>query len=83
MKRILFNIAVLLIVAAGGVLLLLLSSGTYPAPEGHQFDQLHKILRIDNLVTAIYLGPRVFDTLFEVTVVILTVAGIAYLKEEK
>ncbi len=36
---------------------------------------------IQNMVAAVYLGPRIFDTLIEVMVVVLTVCGMKYLRE--
>ena len=36
---------------------------------------------IQNMVTAVYLGPRIMDTFIEVMVVVLTVYGMKYLRE--
>ncbi len=36
---------------------------------------------IQNMVTAVYLGPRVFDTFIEVMVVVLTVYGMKFVRE--
>ncbi len=40
-------------------------------------------MNVRNLVTVIYLGPRVFDTLLEVMVVLLTVYGIQYVHSNR
>lgn len=37
-------------------------------------------VRITNVVTLVYLGPRIFDTFLEVIVVVLTVFGIKSLR---
>jgi multisubunit Na+/H+ antiporter MnhB subunit len=42
-----------------------------------------KQLNIRNLVSTIYLGPRLLDTALEVGVVVLTVLGMIYLRERK
>ena len=39
-------------------------------------------LGINNLVSAVYLGPRIIDTLVEVMVVVLTVFGMKYIRED-
>lgn len=39
-------------------------------------------MNIKNLVTTVYLGPRIFDTFLEVMVVILTVFGVKKLRSE-
>ncbi len=36
---------------------------------------------IQNMVTAVYLGPRIMDTFIEVMVVVLTVVGMKFLRE--
>ena len=72
-------------------LLLLLLCGAaifriLPAPEIH-VREVHATwvriagqMGIQNMVTSVYLGPRVFDTLIEVMVVILTVCGMKHLR---
>ncbi len=37
-------------------------------------------MNIRNMVSAVYLGPRIFDTTIEVLVVVLTVYGMNYLR---
>ena len=37
---------------------------------------------IQNMVTAVYLGPRIMDTFIEVMVVVLTVVGMKFLREQ-
>ncbi len=61
--------------------------GALPHPEIHVREVDTSWMRvagqmgIQNMVTAVYLGPRVFDTLIEVMVVVLTVSGMKYLRE--
>ncbi len=40
-------------------------------------------LNVRNLVSTIYLGPRVYDTFLEVTVVILSVFGMKYVRGKR
>ncbi len=72
------------------LLLLLLGAAIYkvlPQPEIHvrevdaSWVRVASQMGIQNMVTAVYLGPRVFDTLIEVMVVVLTVCGMKYLRE--
>ena len=44
------------------------------------FAEMTRIMNIKNLVTAIYLGPRLFDTFLEVMVVVMTVLGMKYIR---
>lgn len=37
-------------------------------------------LNLRNMVTAVYLGPRLFDTFLEIFVVVMSVMGIRYLR---
>ncbi|TVQ98395.1 MAG: hypothetical protein EA403_14060 [Spirochaetaceae bacterium] len=39
-----------------------------------------RTMNIRNLVSVIYLGPRIFDTMIEVLVVVLTVYGMTFLR---
>lgn len=39
-----------------------------------------RAMNIRNLVSVIYLGPRIFDTMIEVLVVVLTVYGMTFLR---
>ena len=58
-----------------------------PRPEVHARDidaswvRMAGEMGIQNMVTAVYLGPRIFDTLIEVMVVVLTVYGMKYVRE--
>ena len=58
-----------------------------PAPEVHireigaSWVQIADAMGIQNMVTAVYLGPRIFDTFVEVMVVVLTVYGMKYIRE--
>jgi multisubunit Na+/H+ antiporter MnhB subunit len=73
-------------------LILLLSCGSavfilFPRPENHNRDisatwvPMATQMGIQNMVTAVYLGPRVFDTFIEVMVVVLTVYGMKFVRE--
>ena len=50
--------------------------------EVEDFAEMAKWLNIRNLVSTIYLGPRLFDTFLEVMVVVLAVFGMKYIREE-
>lgn len=73
------------------VLLLLLAGvmayWVVPHPEiesqiiDRQWIHIAETMGIQNMVTAVYLGPRVMDTFIEVMVVILTVLGMHFLRE--
>ena len=58
-----------------------------PRPEAHarpvetSWVRVTEQMGIQNMVTAVYLGPRVLDTVIEVMVVVLTVYGMKYLRE--
>lgn len=60
----------------------------FPQPENHvrevdtSWVRIAGHMGIQNMVTAVYLGPRIFDTLIEVMVVVLTVYGIKFMREE-
>jgi len=73
-------------------LILLLLCGTtilflFPQPEnqvrevGDSWVRIAQQMGIQNMVTAVYLGPRVFDTFIEVMVVVLTVYGMKFVRE--
>ncbi len=49
----------------------------------YDFTDIAMSLNIRNLVTSVYLGPRMFDTFLEVMVVVLTVFGIQFIKSRK
>lgn len=46
------------------------------------FADMARRLNIRNLVSTIYLGPRLFDTFLEVMVVVLAVFGMKIIREE-
>ncbi len=46
------------------------------------FAEMTRIMNIKNIVTAIYLGPRLFDTFLEVIVVVMTVFGMKFIREK-
>lgn len=45
------------------------------------FTELTQRMNIGNMVSAIYLGPRLGDTLLEVMVVVLAVYGMKFVRE--
>lgn len=47
------------------------------------FAEMTEIMNIRNIVTAIYLGPRLFDTFMEVIVVVLTVFGMNFIRDKQ
>lgn len=72
------------------ILLLLCGSTAYfslPHPESRAREvdaswvRVAHRMGIQNMVTAVYLGPRVFDTFVEVMVVILTVYGMKFVRD--
>ena len=44
------------------------------------FVSMARAMNIRNMVSAVYLGPRIFDTMIEVLVVVLTVYGMSFLR---
>ena len=68
----------LLFIGAGYVLLYLSEIELVFHAEIPDIITIAREMNINNLVTVIYLGPRVFDTMLEVMVVLLTVYGIKY-----
>jgi multisubunit Na+/H+ antiporter MnhB subunit len=46
------------------------------------FESIAKTMNIRNMVTTIYLGPRILDTVLEVMVVFLTVIGMKFIRSE-
>lgn len=46
------------------------------------FAAMTRTMNAKNIVTAIYLGPRIFDTFLEVMVVILTVFGMKFIRNK-
>jgi len=46
------------------------------------FAEMTRIMNIKNIVTAIYLGPRLFDTFLEVMVVVMTVLGMKFIRDK-
>lgn len=47
------------------------------------FEAMTRQMNIKNIVTAIYLGPRLFDTFLEVMVVVLTVFGMRFIRSKE
>lgn len=46
-------------------------------------ESIARQLNIRNMVTTVYLGPRIFDTFLEVMVVILTVFGMKFIRTKQ
>lgn len=51
--------------------------------EIEDFEIMTRQMNVKNMVTAIYLGPRIFDTFLEVMVVILTVFGMKFIRSKE
>lgn len=77
-----FRIIAGVMLLIGGVYVLLYLSEVEIVTHSSAPDMLSiaETMNIRNLVSAVYLGPRVFDTILEVMVVLLTVYGIQYLR---
>jgi multisubunit Na+/H+ antiporter MnhB subunit len=75
------SVLVLLLIAAA---VLLSTQTVYIGVERSRmvqdFARLTRQLHIQNLVTTVYLGPRLMDTFLEVMVVIMTVIGVKSLR---
>jgi multisubunit Na+/H+ antiporter MnhB subunit len=50
--------------------------------EVEDYEQIANEMNIRNMVTAIYLGPRMLDTFLEVMVVLLTVFGMKFIRNK-
>ena len=50
--------------------------------EVDDYEAIANDMNINNMVTAIYLGPRIFDTFLEVMVVLLTVFGMKFIRNK-
>ena len=78
-------------IRTGSIILLLLCGAAiylvFPQPENlareveSSWVCIAGQMGIQNMVTAVYLGPRMFDTFIEVMVVVLTVCGMKFLRE--
>lgn len=66
----------------GIALFILLPQPTIQVREiGESWVRIAGAMGIQNMVTAVYLGPRIFDTFIEVMVVVLTVYGMKFISE--
>ncbi|MFW5800897.1 MAG: hypothetical protein ACOCVC_02590 [Spirochaeta sp.] len=85
MNKSLFNLITMLILCIGGTYAVLYLNDIELLFHAEIPDivSIAADLQIRNLVTVIYLGPRVFDTLLEVMVVLLTVYGIKYIHSNR
>ncbi len=81
MKRIQVSSMILLLLCGAAIFLVL------PPPENlvREVDaswvRIAGQMGVQNMVTAVYLGPRIVDTFIEVMVVVLTVCGMKFLRE--
>ena len=73
-------VAVFLAVIFGYLLYSLRTVELHFHTELIDFEAMTKQMNIQNIVSAIYLGPRIFDTFLEVLVVVLTVYGMKFIK---
>ncbi len=82
MSRI-FKIITALLIIGGSLCVYYLLRGFVSSGNEHieKIIELAEMMNIKNLVTVVYLGPRIFDTMLEVLVVVLTVIGIKSIKE--
>lgn len=74
--------AALLVALAAYSGLALRSLDTIFHEEVAEFEDLARRMNIRNLVSTIYLGPRILDTFLEVMVVVLAVFGMNVVREE-
>lgn len=83
MKRLSFKILTAAVV--GGLAVFARYVAPLPAVVFHvevaEYVELAVDLNIRNMVTAVYLGPRVLDTLLEALVVVLAVQGMFFVRE--
>jgi multisubunit Na+/H+ antiporter MnhB subunit len=83
MKRI-FNITVFLFLAAMFVYFRIYTDpGQFVKAETSDYIALARSMNIKNMVTAVYLGPRLFDTFVEALVVVATAFSMRYLWGKK
>ncbi len=84
MRKILYCCFAALLVLSGGVALApLLSEFQVQVRSSVPSVQTMAVhMNVHNMVSAIYLGPRLFDTFLEVLIVILTVYGIKYIRSQ-
>ena len=73
---------IILALCAAAIFLLLPYPESQIREVGASWVRIAGQMGIQNMVTAVYLGPRVFDTFIEVMVVVLTVYGIKYVREK-
>ena len=72
---------ILLLLCTAAVFLILPAPELYIREVGDSWVRVAGKMGIQNMVTAVYLGPRVFDTFIEVMVVVLTVYGMKFMRE--
>ena len=84
MRRFLYNMLAALLVLSGGVALapLLADFQVQVRSSVPSVQAMAAHMNVHNMVSAIYLGPRLFDTFLEVLIVILTVYGIKYIRSQ-
>ncbi len=74
------GVAILMIAAFGYMTIWLTGVEIVFHEEIIDYVAIARAMNIRNLVSVIYLGPRIFDTMIEVLVVVLTVYGMTFLR---
>lgn len=82
MKGIRWCSIITLSLCAGAIFFLLPHPETQVREVSTSWVHIATQMGIQNMVTAVYLGPRIFDTFIEVMVVVLTVYGMKYVRGE-
>lgn len=75
-------VAIGLLVLVGAAALLLPHPELYSRNIGVTWVVVARHMGINNMVSAVYLGPRAMDTLIEAMVVVLTVFGMKYIRDK-
>ena len=81
MKRITFCSILVLTLCGVAIFLVLPQPELQTREVGASWVRIAEQMGIQNMVTAVYLGPRMFDTFIEVMVVVLTVYGMKFVRE--
>lgn len=83
MKSIQIFSLLLLLLVGGAIFQILPRPEMQSRTEDAGWVRITEQMGIQNMVTAVYLGPRMMDTFIEVMVVVLTVYGMKYLRENR
>ena len=82
MKQIHLLSLITLLLCAGAIFFLLPHPEVQVRGVHESWVRVAAQMGIQNMVTAVYLGPRAFDTFIEVMVVVLTVFGMKFVREK-